>query len=178
MRILLGLVLAITLAALVMLFWLPAPGSSIAQGSVLLLDVKGTYVESSAPSVVARLLGSSSRPFASLLSEIAKAERDERLETLVFRVRDLQIGWGKAQELRGAIAAASSRGRSTVAYLEVESFSGNLEYFVASAAQRVVVSPASHAPVVGSERLFIDHPRPLHKRLCLGVAALDVVQRG
>lgn len=156
MRILLGLVLAITLAALV-LIWLPAPGSSIAQGSVLLLDVKGTYVESSAPSIVARLLGSSSRPFVSLLSEIAKAERDERLATLVFRIRDLQIGWGKAQELRGAIADASSRGRNTVAYLELESFSGNLEYFVASAAQRVVVSPASHAPVVGlaAEYLYL-----------------------
>lgn len=149
MRVVFRILIVVMLAALVLLYWLPTPGTSIEDGSVLLLDVKGEYVESSAPPLLARLTGSRARPFVSLLSEISKAERDDRLGTLVFRVRDLQIGWGKAQELRAAISAASSRGRNTVAYLELESFTGNLEYFVASAAQRLVVSPASHAPLVG-----------------------------
>ena len=60
---------------------------------------------------------------------------------------DGEDGWAKAQELRHAIAEASSRGRETVAFLEVESFSANLEYYVASAAQKVFVSPAARVPI-------------------------------
>jgi protease-4 len=145
-------------AALLLLFALFAPsGPSVPDGSILVLDVAGPYVEGGEPSLVSRMLGSRTRPFVSLLSEISKAERDERLSTVVFRIRDLQIGWGKAEELRAAIAAASGRGRKTAAFLELESFSGNLEYFVASGAQQVYASPASRAPLVGlaAEYVFL-----------------------
>jgi len=151
------ILLVIVVLVIVFAVWSPTPGPEVPDGSILVLDVEGEYVESSAPPLLARLLGSQVRPFASLLSEIAKAERDERLAAVVFRIRPLDIGWGKAQELRDAIAAASSRGRRTAAYLEVESFSANLEYFVATGAQEVYASPAAHAAVVGlsAEYLFL-----------------------
>lgn len=157
MRRLRRLLLVILVVAVVLAVWLPTRGPHIADGSILLLDVSGQYVESSAPPLLSRLLGARERSFVSLLSEISTAERDERLTAVVFRIRDLQIGWGKAEELREAIERASSRGRHTVAYLELESFGANLEYFVASAAQEVVVSPASSVPVVGlaAQYLFL-----------------------
>jgi protease-4 len=157
MRALRRILVAIAVVLVLFAVWSPERGPDVADGSILMLDVEGEYVEAGAPPLLSRLLGARVRPFASLLSEIAKAERDERLSAIVFRIRPLEIGWGKAQELREAIRSASSRGRRTAAYLEVESFSANLEYFVASGAQEVYASPASHAALVGlaAEYLFL-----------------------
>ena len=136
-------------------FW-RSGGPHIAQGSVLVLELSGEYVESAEPPLFARLAGPARRPFASLLSAFALAERDERIAAIVLRIRDLEIGWAKAQELRDAIASASARGRRTAAWLEMASFGANLEYFVASAADEVYAAPATRAPVVGlaAEYLF------------------------
>jgi protease-4 len=136
-------------------FW-RSGGPQIEKGSVLVLELSGEYVESAEPPLFARLAGPARRPFASLLSAFALAERDERIAAIVLRIRDLEIGWGKAQELRDAIASASAKGRRTVAWLEMASFGANLEYFVASAADEVYAAPATRAPVVGlaAEYLF------------------------
>jgi protease-4 len=156
MRRWLRLALVLLALAFVASFFLRERGPRIAQGSVLVIDLSGEYVESAQPPLLARLTGPSRRPFASVLSMLATAERDSRLSTIVLRVRDLQIGWAKAQELREAIASASSRGRHTIAWLEIASFGANLEYYVASAAQEVYAAPATRAPVVGlaAEYLF------------------------
>ncbi|MGH9275027.1 MAG: S49 family peptidase, partial [Acidimicrobiales bacterium] len=68
---------------------------------------------------------------------------------VVFRVRDLQIGWAKAQEIRNAITRLGEGGRRTIAYLELDGFGGNLEYYVASAAQELFVAEATRAPLIG-----------------------------
>ena len=136
-------------------FW-RSGGPHIEKGSVLVLELSGEYVESAEPPLFARLAGPARRPFASVLSAFALAERDERIAAIVLRIRDLEIGWGKAQELRDAITSASAKGRRTVAWLEMASFGANLEYFVASAADQVYAAPATRAPVVGlaAEYLF------------------------
>ena len=156
MRRWLRLLLVLLALAFVASFFLRERGPRIAQGSVLVIDLSGEYVESAQPPLLARLTGPPRRPFASLLSMLATAERDSRISAIVLRIRDLQIGWAKAQELREAIASASSRGRHTVAWLELASFGANLEYYVASAAQEVYAAPATRAPVVGlaAEYLF------------------------
>jgi protease-4 len=120
------------------------------------IDVEGAYVEAAEPPLIARLAGEPPRPLASLLSDLAVAERDDRLAAVVLRVRALEIGWAKAQEIRDAIARLGERGKRTIAYLEVESFGGNLEYYVASAAQELFVSEATRAPLIGlaGEYLF------------------------
>jgi protease-4 len=151
--------LLLTVAAIAFAGWLFAPGSGprIAQDSVLVLDLEGEFIESAAPPVFARVFGVRGRPFVSVLSELAKAERDERLATVVLRIRPLSAGWAKAQELRDAITAVSAAGRRTVAYLELASFGANLEYYVASAADEVYAAPAARVPVVGlaAEYLFL-----------------------
>ena len=156
MRRWLRLLLVLLALAFAASFFLRERGPRIAQGSVLVIDLSGEYVESAQPPLLARLTGPPRRPFASLLSMLATAERDSRISAIVLRIRDLQIGWAKAQELREAIASASSRGRKTIAWLELASFGANLEYYVASAAQEVYAAPATRAPVVGlaAEYLF------------------------
>ena len=139
--------------------WLLAPpsGPSVSEGSVLVLDIGGSYVEAVEPSLVARLLGDSRRPFVGLLSELRKAERDDRLAAVVLRIRQLEIGWGKAQEIRSAIGDLRAAGRRTLAYLELEGFQGNMEYYVASSAELVHAAPASRAVLAGlaAEYLFL-----------------------
>jgi protease-4 len=151
-------ILIVLVIGLLLFWWLsPGAGPTVAPGSILMLSIEGDYVEAAEPSLLSRLIGVERRPFAALLSDLRKAERDDRLVGLVLRIRDLEIGWAKAQEIRDAIAQVSAAGRKTVAYLELTSFAANLEYYVASAADEVVISPAARAPVIGlgAEFMFL-----------------------
>ena len=151
-------ILIVLVIGLLLFWWLsPAAGPTVAPGSILVLSIEGNYVEAAEPSLLSRLIGEERRPFAALLSDLRKAERDDRLAGMVLRIRDLEIGWAKAQEIRDAITQVSAAGRKTVAYLELTSFAANLEYYVASAADEVVISPAARAPVIGlgAEFMFL-----------------------
>jgi protease-4 len=143
--------LIIVAAVGLVLLWLLAGGEdlTIEDGSILVLPIEGRYAESQDPSLLARVLTDAGMSFAGLLSEMKKAERDDRISTVVLRIRNLAIGWGQAQELRGAIRRLEEAGRHPVAYLEVAGFGANLEYYVASAADKVQISPASYGGVVG-----------------------------
>jgi protease-4 len=133
------------------LLWLlvRSEGPLIEDGSILVLPIEGRYVESQDPSLLARILTDTGMSFAALLSEMMKAERDDRLSRVVLRIRTLDIGWGQAQELRDAIGRLREAGRRPIAYLEVAAFSANIEYYVASAADEVQIAPAGLGGVVG-----------------------------
>jgi protease-4 len=159
--------LAIGLAAWLLL---PSRDLEVERGSVLLLDVQGAFVEAAEPPFWSRLFGDAPRPFAGLLSELAKAQRDERLAAVVLRIRGLEIGWGMAAELRDAISELAAK-RRTVAYLEVGSLAANREYFVATGAPEIVVAPGATSPLMGlaAEFLFLGG---LWEKLGAGVEAL------
>ncbi len=152
-----GIWIAVALLVLAALWLVTGAGPRIEQGSALVIDLQGAYVETTRPPLVARFLGDGPQPLIGLLSELTKAERDDRLETVVFRVRSLEIGWGKAQEIRDAISRLGAKGRRTVAWLEVERFGPHLEYYVASAADEVYTAPSALTPLVGlaAEYVFL-----------------------
>lgn len=139
----------VVLAFLASVYFGEKAGPVIAAGSTLVIELEGEYVESPQAPLMSRLLGDSTRPFASLLSTLAMAERDDRLAAVVLVIRPLAIGWGKAGELRDAIARLETAGRRTVAFLEIASFSATREYYVASAADEVFVVTGGAVPVVG-----------------------------
>jgi protease-4 len=145
-------------ALLVALFWWVSRGAAepeIVQGSVLVLELSGQYVDGPVP-LLARLRGERVQTLLSLTSELRKAARDDRLEGVVFRVRSLDVGWAQAEEIREAILAIHERGRKTLAVLELEGF-GNAPYYIASAAQQIVSTPGGNAPFLGlaAEYLFM-----------------------
>ncbi|MGH0036035.1 MAG: signal peptide peptidase SppA [Myxococcota bacterium] len=157
-RILVRLALLGVLVGVALWFFSGGPGApQIAPGTTLVLDVEGSYVEAPAAPLVSRLMGDDRRPFAALLSQFAVAQRDDRIDTVVLRMRGTRIGWGKAQELRGAIADLRAEGKKTLAYLELASFSASRDYYIASAADEVVVPPGALVPVVGlaAEYMFL-----------------------
>jgi protease-4 len=140
-------VLAIVLALGLTLRQLAKP--TIAEGSALVVTLVGDYLEASSSSLPAQLLGLQQPSLLGVVSELRKAERDPRIAHVVLRIRDLQIGWAKAQELRAQIMALSNAGRHPVAHVEIPGFGGNLSYYVASAADEVYLTPGSGAPLLG-----------------------------
>ena len=145
---------ALALALVAGVWW--AGRVRIEPKSWLRVNLEGEYLEGEV-SPFARLTGRHAHTLAALLSELAKAERDERIAGVLFRVRDLDLGWGKAQDMRRAITRLRERGKRTLAYVELEQYGPNLEYYVASAADEVWVAPGTHAPFVGlaAEYLFL-----------------------
>ena len=131
-------------------------GPHVEDGSTLEIELSGDYVEGpDAPSFGA-LVGFERQSLLGTLSQLRKAERDDRITRVLVTVRDLDVGWAKAQELRDAIRALRDKGRHPVAILEVEGFGANLEYYVASAAEKLYLAPGSGAPLLGlaEEHLF------------------------
>jgi protease-4 len=134
---------------------LQQPG--VDRGSVLVLRLEGELREAPDAPLFAQLLGMQQRSFVSVLSELRKAQRDERLAQVILEINDLRIGWAKAQELRDAIRDLSEAGRRPVALLGVGGFGANLQYYVASAAEQVWLQPGSGPPLLGlaEEHLFL-----------------------
>jgi len=132
-------------------------GPRVEPGSTLVIELGGAYTESAAPSMLARLAGEGGPTFLSLLSMFTRAERDARIETVVLRIQPLEIGWGKADEIRAAVGRLRDAGRRTVAHLEIQGFAANKELYIASAADEVLVSPGSGVPLVGlaAEYIFL-----------------------
>jgi protease-4 len=155
-----NIVVVLALLLLVVALMQQRRGPGIEPGSALVVPVEGSYVEAASPGLLSQLAGFLVTPppsFTALLSELAKAERDARIATVVLRVRGLGIGWGKAQELRAAIARLRAAGKRTVAYLEVQTYGANLEYYVATACDELVLAPGVPAPLSGlrAEYLFL-----------------------
>jgi len=154
------IVFALLALIVVSAFWLQRRGPTVAAGSVLAVPLAGAYVEASGAGLLAQITSVLVPPppsFTALVSDLAKAERDVRIDSVVFRVRSLGIRWGKAQELRQAIARLRAAGKQTVAFFEVQSYGGNLEYYVASACDEVVLAPGVPSPLSGlrAEYLFL-----------------------
>lgn len=149
-------VVLIAVAAFLLLWiLLPSAGPRVENGSVLVVEISGRYAEVSQPSFLGRVLGDHRRSFVSLLSELEKARRDERLAGVLLRIRRVQMSWSMAQELRTAIHALSDAGRRSVAYLEVGGLGANREYYLASAADELIASPGTQSPVLGLSMEFL-----------------------
>ena len=138
----------------------------IASGSTLVIELGGTYVEAPTASPLARLAGDTTRPFIGLLGMFGLAERDDRLATVVLRIQPLDVGWGKADEIREAIGRLRDKGIETVAHLEVQNFSANKELFIASAADEIYVAPGSALPLVGMAAEYVFLGRVLGNVRC------------
>jgi len=132
-------------------------GVSIDDGSHLFVDIGGVYQERTPDDLVSRLAGDDSQSLADLLFLLRGARDDTRVDGMVVRIRGLQIGWAKAQEIRSALAEFRASGKRMVAYLECEFGNSTLEYFIASAAGELFVPPAGQLLIGGllAEYVFL-----------------------
>lgn len=73
---------------------------------------------SEAPTTEDPIFGTAAENFQSKLDRIRKAERDASINGLLLQIDGLEIGWGKLNELRQAIAHFRKAGKKAYAYLE------------------------------------------------------------
>ena len=96
-------------------------------------------LEKPRPDPLALVFGQSSRdPLAQTTDALHRLADDRRVKAVVLRASSLSIGLGKAEELREAIQELRAKGKKVVFYLES---AGDLEYSVASAADRIYAAP-------------------------------------
>ncbi len=81
-----------------------------------------------------------------LLERMSKAKADKDVKALVLKVRTLELGWARANELREAIKAFRKSGKKVYAYLEEVD---NKDYYVACAADEIVVPEGGWLMVKG-----------------------------
>ena len=108
----------------------------------LKVAVSGGYAENPPQPV----FGRKSRPFLSLILQVYRAADDPSIGTMQIELDRLALGFGQAQELREALLYFKSRGKQIVCHL---SYPNNLGYYVASAADRILIPPVCQVRLVG-----------------------------
>ncbi|HVO26785.1 MAG TPA: signal peptide peptidase SppA [Candidatus Margulisiibacteriota bacterium] len=127
----------------------------IKPGSYLLLEVGGSYSEGPPPDLVASLLRRRERTLNELITTIREAQIDQRIKGVIVKVTPLEIGWGKIQDIRDALLEFKGSHKPLLALLQAEASGSNKEYYLASTADRVYLSPSVTAPLNGLAANFI-----------------------
>jgi protease IV len=125
--------------------WRPA----VNEGSYVLLDLSGALQERPVGRLFERLMAERPPALIELLALIDAAGDDPRLAGIVAQVRSLDTGWARTEEIRNALLAFRKKGKRLIAYLEQEMAGGTRAYYLASAAEKVYVPPATSAPLTG-----------------------------
>ena len=144
-----GIVLAVVLIAIIGIALLAESMGkpNVPENSVLVLNVSGSLPDYAPEDSTAKLLGfGQAQSFSSLLTQLRKAKVDSRIGAVLLDVDFPGIGWGKADELRAAIADFRASGKPTYAYMEIGS---NKEYYIATAADKIYVPPTGDLYITG-----------------------------
>lgn len=145
---------------------------SVARNSVLLLNVSGSLPDYTPDDPVARAVGfAQPQSFTGMLTQLRKAKVDERISAVFLDISFPGIGWGRADELRDAIAEFRTSGKPVYAYMEIGS---NREYYIASAADKIFLPPSGDLFIHGFAAEAMFFKGSLDK---LGIEA-DVIQIG
>jgi protease-4 len=136
-----------------LLFGAPA----VPKDSYVLLTLQGSYEEAPSDTLLRLFAGLQEPTLFELVQLVRQAAEDTRIAGMVVRVRPLEIGWAKAQELRSALHHFRSSGKRLWALLDHEFMESTLEYYVASAAERIYLPPSATAPLAGltAQYLFL-----------------------
>jgi len=131
-------------------------GPTIPANSYLVLEVGGNYAEAPPQDLFGRLLRRRMRTLIDLLGIIREARVDQRLKGVIVRISALEVGWAKTQEIRDALLEYKQSGKPLLALLQQEG-GGNQEYYLATAADRIYLSPDVTTPLTGlvSQFLFL-----------------------
>ena len=120
-------------------------GPSIETDSVLWLRVPENLRDREPDDVFAQLLGRRDT-VGSVVDALRKAKVDDRIRAVVL-VPPIQPSlWGKIQEIRRAVLDFRESDKPIVAYLE---YGGGQAYYLATAADRILLTPTSPLDLVG-----------------------------
>ena len=145
---------------------------SVPENSVLVLSVSGDLPDYAPEDELTKALGiGQTQSFTSLLTQLRKAKVDKRIGAVLLDINFPGIGWGKADELRDAIADFRTSGKPVYAYMMLGT---NREYYVATAAEKIFLPPPGDLYINGFAAEAMFYKGSLDK---LGIEA-DVIQIG
>lgn len=138
--ILCGLVIAF-LGAIVLSFAMVRLGTdrtpSIADGSTLMLKLEGEIAEVTPAEMPFPFLGGQTPPTVhEIWTALRAAAKDSRVKGIALMPRQVGAGWGKLDELRGAIKEFRKSGKPVTAWLRSP---GAREYYLATAADKIYI---------------------------------------
>ena len=144
----------------------------VADNSVLILNISGNLPDYVPDEPLAKAFGvKQQQSFTGLMTQMRKAKVDNRIGAVLLDIDFPAIGWGKAFELREAIADLKSSGKPVYAYMEIGM---NREYYIATAADKIFLPPSGDIYVNGFAAEAMFYKGSLDK---LGIEA-DVIQIG
>jgi protease-4 len=120
---------------------------SIAEGSTLMLELEGEIPEKAPVEFPIPFLEQRTPPTVTdVWATLRKAAADNRIKAIVFEPRDLAVGWGKLEEMRGDLENFRKSGKPIYAYLKTP---GAREYYLATAATRIYMDPEDELNLKG-----------------------------
>jgi len=144
-----GLVFAALMAAIVVFaaMRLGERKVTVAEGSTLVVHLEGDLPEQ-APVELPLPFLEQQQPMTMIESWqlFRKAASDSRIKAIVLEPRGLSVGWAKLEELHDDIEAFRKSGKPVYAYLRGASAR---EYYLATAADRIYMSPEDELDVKG-----------------------------
>lgn len=138
------LIVVVGLAIIVSIFRGNRP--SIRDNSVLALKMSGPLPDYVPDDPIRRLFGGQPQSFSSLMTQFRKAKADKRITAILLDVDASEIGWAKAEEVRGAIEDFRTSGKPVYAYMEMGM---NKDYYVATACNKIFVAPPGELFITG-----------------------------
>lgn len=118
----------------------------ISDNSVLVLAVRGNMPDYVAEDPFAKLFGAEENSLTNLLWQIKKAKADKRIKAILLEIDFTGAGWAQADEIRDAIVDFRSSGKPAYAFMQLGT---NKEYYIATACERVYLSPPGNLFVFG-----------------------------
>lgn len=109
--------------------------------------------------------------YTEMLLQIHRAAKDPSIDELVLNLKGLSLGLGRAQELRTALQTFRAGGKRVVCHI---SHAGNLDYYVAATADRVLMDPVARLNLVGLRAELTFYAGAMDK---LGIDA-DIIRIG
>lgn len=143
--ILIFIAMGISLMGLLFVSALAGAPPSVPSNATLYLPLKAPFPEIEASDVISQFV---SRPatLRATIEAIHKAKVDSRVKALVVTPAADGPLWAQLQEVRAALEDFRTSGKQVTAYLESATAQ---EYYVASAADRVVLMPAGQLDLTG-----------------------------
>jgi protease IV len=123
----------------------------LADHIILNLDLTQGLAEGSHRDRLLRLFVGAEPTLRDALDGIETAAGDPRVEVLLARVGDDELGLGKIQELRDAVAAFRSKGKFAIAYADSfgEFGPGTRPYYLATAFDEIWLQPMGNVGLTG-----------------------------
>jgi protease-4 len=121
------------------------PQTSVPSNATLFLRIQAPFPEVETISIFSPLLAAQPT-LRTIINTIERAGKDPRVRGLVVIPQTTGAMWGQLQELHEALLAFRTTGKSLVVYFE---YGGAGEYYLASAAERVLMMPAGTLDLSG-----------------------------